>query len=482
MDLQLGPEASLAWAGDSETIGYLAQSFVSDGDRNGLKLSEAEAFSRIQELNEMTHESMTSALESGQVELGVHVHTVLPDGGGGWGTAPKGRQAGDVGPCDAWSETPLSEGDPPVVEEVVAYGVSSAALLASRTNSELTSFTGHLPRTMEGKIAVVTDPESLNPEVTTVFSPLFAPTNLGSAYSECMHRIADHPPFEAWNSDVDSALAFGSGPAVIPGERVIGAMDEHLDVWADTSASAAARRFLSLLLNWRHAALVGDSDRPWVFTFHTHLYQLNPGLPASLDPTARQSSTREGGRLRGDLEAMSSLLDRFSRLDRFAGVPVAKDQLVDWIPPSIVETEGSHFQLSSGEALPPTELSEGDYPYLALLAERLENTHLVCEGQRGDVLLFGFSRCDSGWSWGSPGPGYGCQSGESPDGVFVLVPEAPTCLDVESSAMQVGRLGGAEMTGPDWCGGGAISVPIEGLIVEPSAGLNWMADSCAAWR
>ena len=35
------------------------------------------------------------------------------------GTA-QGRQAGDVRPCDAWSE-PLSEGDPPVVEEVVVW-------------------------------------------------------------------------------------------------------------------------------------------------------------------------------------------------------------------------------------------------------------------------------------------------------------------------------------------------------------------------
>ena len=156
--------------------------------------------------------------------------------------------------------------------------------------------------------------------------------------------------------------------------------------------------------------------------------------------------------------------------------------MVEWIPPSLVETDGSQFEISTGESSPPVDISQGNYPYLTLLAKRLEHTHLVCEGRREDVTIFGFSRCSDGWSWGSPGPGYGCQSGQKPEGVFVLVPEGPTCFGVESTALQVGSLDGEGMTGPEWCSGGGIAVPIEGLIVEPSIGLNWMADSCAAWR
>jgi hypothetical protein len=98
------------------------------------------------------------------------------------------------------------------------------------------------------------------------------------------------------------------------------------------------------------------------------------------------------------------------------------------------------------------------------------------------VGVLGFSRCRDGWVWARKGPGYSCTDGSPPEGVFVLLATQPTCLQVESAALQVAALDELSMGAPVWCGGDAIEVPNVGLIVEPSTGLNWMSDSCAPWR
>jgi hypothetical protein len=482
MELQLGPEAARSWSGDEALATALVESFRVDGDREGLVLSEQEAQSRFSERVAGVQEALTSAVVGGSVELGVHVHTVLPDPSGQWGTAPKGREPGGVGPCEAWADEPLAEGEASVVEEVVAYGVESAVPLAEASGVPLLSFTGHLPRSMAGKIQVVEDPDGLDEGLSRSFSPLFRPSNLGSAYSECLHRIADHPPLEPWPADSQSSLASGSGPVVVPGERVIGAMDEHLDVWADTSASAAARRLIQLMLNWRMAGLRGEAERPWVFTFHSHLYQLNPGTPAPLDPTAREAGTREGGMLRGDLEALSGWIDRLSSWSEVSGVASSEGSILQWTMPSELNTEGSGFVLGRSDEAPVQELDSSSFPYLALVAERLSQTHLVCEGQLDGVTLFGFSRCPGGWTWGQPGPGYGCQGQQAPDGVFVLLAPESTCVHVPSAALQTAALDAPVMGAAEWCDSESLMVPREGLIVEPATGLQWLSDSCMAWR
>jgi hypothetical protein len=482
MDLQIGPEAALSWMGDPALEEALIASFGNDGDRNGLLLDEGEAAERVSALRLTAQGALESAVSAQSAELGVHIHTVLQDGTGQWGTAPKGRQADTVGPCESWSGEPLAEGESSIVERVLAYGVESAAPIAELASTELLSFTGHLPRTMAGKIAVVEDPDSLDPDNDVEFSSLFKPVNLGSAYSECLHRVSDHPPLEPWPADESSSLARGDGPVVVPGERVIGAMTEHLDARADTAASAAARRLIQLLLNWRYEGLKGDTDRPWVFTFHTHLYQLNPGVPGALDGTAREATTREGGMLRGDLEALAGLLDQGREWREFGGVEGSGGSVIDWIQPSELVHEDSGFDFGSAGMAPVQTLESSSFPYLPLVAERLENSHLVCQGVLDGVELYGFSRCNGGWAWASPGPGYSCMDGGSPEGVYVLLPSQPACLSVESAALQAGPLDAQQLGAPTWCGGSSIEVPLEGLIVEPSTGLAWMSDSCMAWR
>ena len=269
---------------------------------------------------------------------------------------------------------------------------------------------------------------------------------------------------------------------VVPGERVIGALDEHLDVWADTSASAAARRLIQLMLNWRISGLRGDVQRPWVFTFHTHLYQLNPGTPAPLDPTARESSTREGGMLRGDLEALSSWMDELAGSGELSGVPAAGGAVLDWVAPSELVTEGSGFDYGSVDQSPDSELDLEQYPYLPMVAERLDQSHLVCEGHRDGVTIFGFSRCADGWAWGAPGPGYGCRDQGRPEGLYVLLAPDTACVDVPRAALQVAALDAEGMGEAQWCDSGRLMVPREGLIIEPAIGLQWLSDRCTAWR
>jgi len=478
VDVQLGPEMAVALAEDEEMMVALAEDFAGQGDVDGVILGAAEADERARARAVASRATLAAGLGDGTVSLGSHVHTVLPDGDGVWGTAPK-RSEG-ASPCEAWADDPMGEAADYLVEEVVAYGAEGSATLAASLDSQVSSFTGHFPRTLAGKIAVVDDPDSLDPDVDRAFPAAFAPRDLGSAYSECLLQSVDHPPFEAWSSDTQEALALGGGPLVIPGERVVGSMAEHLDAPSDGSWGAVTRRILQLMLNWRWAGLQGEPGRAWVYTFHTHLFQLDPGQPDTRDPEAREVHTRDGVPLRGDADGVAAFLDSFAERGAWQGVSTEGVGVVDWVLPADVD-EGSAFAYSTEGSAPPTTLHPDHYPYLPLVAERLAQTHLTCAGEVDGTEVYGLLRCDAGWSWGGQSQlGYHCTDAASPDWVYVLVPDGPSCVPLEDGGVQVGALDDGALGGASWCEGG-LEVPDVGLIVEPvDAAPRWVS-ACAAF-
>ena len=96
--------------------------------------------------------------------------------------------------------------------------------LADVMASDMTSFTGHLPASLSSKVALVSDPDSVLAGIPDSFSPV----GLSSAYGECFVQHVDHPAMEVWSADAHQALLAGDGPMVLPGERIVGSMAEHL--------------------------------------------------------------------------------------------------------------------------------------------------------------------------------------------------------------------------------------------------------------
>lgn len=483
VDVQVGPEAALAWAEDPVLVEALVADYQVNGDHEGAVLAEAEARARLAERSAQAREALADALASGTASLGSHVHTVLPDAVEGvWGTAPKA--GGGPGPCEAWSGDPQTEGSSAISEEVAAYGAGSAAELAALLDTELRSFTGHLPRSMAAKATLLDDPEGLDPDSGAAFPEAFRPTDLGSAYSECLLQAVDHPPFEVYPADAHAALARGSGPLVVPGERVVGSMAEHLDAPSDGSLGAVRRRILQLLLNWRYEGLMGGPERPWTWTFHTHLYQLYPGSVARRDPTGREASTRDGVPLREDLLGVGSFLDEFAGLASWQDVAGAEGAVVEWGLPEDLEglelsEEEGLFDYGGGGA-PPEGLDAEHYPYLPLVAEVLAQTHLRCTGRLKRVELFGLEHCEAGWAWGGEDtPGYHCADGAAATWRYVLVPEEEACLRTDTSGLQGAALDAGSLGSVPSCRKG-LSVPEAGLLVVPSDGLPRWEGSCEA--
>jgi len=448
LDLQLGPEMASAWAtGDSDV-----EMAVQDAVR-GL-------------------------VETGAGELGVHVHSVLPELGAAeptWGDAPRG-EGDDTTACASWSGNPIAEEGAPLVEEIVAYGVDGASLLAEQVDAQLHSFTGHLPRSMAGKILVVVDPDGLDPETTTEFNERFEPTTLGSAYSECFLQSVDVIPFELYRADLSTALSAGNGPVVVPGERVVGSMADHLDASADGSAGAVQRRLLQLLLEWRLAGLRGEPDRPWVYTFHTHLFQLDEGEPQAHWLEARDRHEREGVALRGDLEAVAGQLDRWAQNDSWQGVSSGGEGVVQWVLPSDLgltsTVDASGFSYGDGDSAPQEGFDPSHYPYAPLVADRMANSHLIARSLWDGVDVYTLLRCPSEWAWGVGVLGYGCQDQSEPEQFWVMVAEEETCLTLSGrlpGALQAASISAEQLGTPDWCeiaGNPGVLVPVEGLMVE----------------
>lgn len=476
LDMQLGPEASLGWSEDPAVTSAMVAALEESGT--------SDAVSRVADAAQIGRDALGALVSGGAGSLGVHVHAVLPDGAEGvWGSVafntPMTDENGTPEACRAWAGQPLSEVRAEMVERVVSYGVSAAAGLAEQVGAPLETFTGHLPRTMAGKIALLEDPDSLDPVNTTEFSDLFMPVGLGSAYSECLTVLVDHQPFEAWPADEEQALLAGEGPPVVPGARVVGSMAVHLGATADGAMEANGRRFIHQLLVWRYAALTGDEPRPWMYTFHEHLFDLYPGSPNELASGDRDVHPLEGQKYRQDLEGISSLVDAFASRGEWQGVSAAGGGVARWVMPREVDATGSGFSYGSEDAAPPDGLDRDAYPYLPLVAERLVNSHLACVGALDGVEIYGMLRCDVGWSWGDPQPGYGCSDASAPSWVYLLVPEGPTCLGVEPPAGLAAAVDDEELGAPDVCDGGLV-VPMQGLLVEPSVGA-WLPEVCGAW-
>ncbi len=474
MDLELGPEAALGWAEDPEVTASLVATLEEAGDEDAATTAaETVATGRA---------SISALVSSGAASLGVHVHDIVPDAGGLWGAVYLNlgeiSEEGSPEVCTTWEEDPLAEPRADVIERVVAYGVNAADAIAAPLGAPLESFTGHLPRSMSGKITVVEDVEALDPENVTGFPERFAPTNLGSAYSECLTVALDHQPFEAWPADEIRALAAGDGPPVVPGARVVGSLSEHLGVPADGSLGADARRLLQAVVNWRYAGLMGEAPRPWVFTFHTHLFDLYPGAPNADIALERGLRPQLGQKFRKDLDAFAGLIDAFEGKTRWQGM-AQEGGVTRWALPRDVDAAGSAFSYSQEGEAPPEAMDREAYPYLPLVAERLSFSHLGCTGEMDGVELYGMMRCEAGWAWGDDQSGYHCADGAASRWVYLLIPEGPTCLEMPSEAALFAPVDGEAMGGPTRCGDG-VEVPVQGLLVEPAEGAWWSA-TCAPW-
>jgi hypothetical protein len=470
-DLELGPELSLAWADDPDATAAIAADLEEKGGVHG-PVTDGAAL--VAETNAALRDGLGRMLAAGAASIGAHTHGQLPDGPGRWGQARKVKLDGEPEACAAWEGDPLIDPTPAMTEAVVAYAATSAALLAGALDAPLLSYTGHFPRTMTGKIDVVEAPDRLDPDGVTAFPDAFQPLGLGSAYSECMHPVSDTPPFELWPADADRALGAGVGPLVTPGERVVGLMDEHLDVYADTAAPAAQRRAIELFVNWRYAALQGDADRAWAWTYHIHDYQLRPGEPDARAEAARQSSPTGGSAFRGDVEAVAELFDEFAARSSWQGASATEGGVFRWaLPEDVAELGGgveSSFDFRREGEAPDVALPTPAWPYLDLLARSLVDSHLACRGQIiGGAEVFGFDRCLAGWRWGGEKSGYHCAEGQSPSRIYLVVPDGDAdCLYLPyDAALQTAPVDGEALGTPERCGGG-VAVPEQGLLAAAS--------------
>ena len=121
--------------------------------------------------------------------------------------------------------------------------------------------------------------------------------------------------------------------------------------------------------------------------------------------------------------------------------------------------------------------SEQDVPYLPLVSETLANSHYVCEVRIGSSTVYGFERCESGWSWGQPG--YGCSDGEARTWVGLVIPDLAACIDIQPVGMSVAPVDGGRFQRPEFCAPTGMWVPHEGLLVEVS-GDSTLPERCAS--
>jgi hypothetical protein len=448
VDLQLGPEAALAWAGHPETLAALGQG------------------------SESTAETGMCALEqligSGQASLGLHMHAELPDAELShseqtWGTL---KLTARDDPCASTLDQPIEEVPARQAEALVHYGAASVHPIATQLGVDISSFTAHVPRSLATKIAVLEDPDGIDPATDRSFPDSFRPRTLSSAYAECYQHAVDHPPFEVYPTGGTVPLSVGQGPMVIPGNRVVGSMAPHLGQPSDGSVEAARRRLLQLLLNWRVSGLQGQADRPWVFTFHTHLFDLQPDLPDPEDSDARQLSPNEGSPYRRDLEALARTVDQLTHWPAWRGIS-GEEGVMEWSLPEDLSVAGSRFNLDPGNT------------YLPLVTERLAHGHLVCSRTRDGFDQFQIDRCPDGWSWGGTGFGQHCTDGWPPESVTVIVSELGGCAPGPDSGLRAAAVDAERMTAPMPCSGGLL-VPPEGLIIERHDGRPWRPDLCTS--
>ncbi|NOY25808.1 MAG: hypothetical protein GXP62_08025, partial [Oligoflexia bacterium] len=420
------------------------------------------------------------ALDAGVASFGSHTHTVMPDPSGYWGAGPLSADT-DPHPCDAYAGDPLSEAPIETVEAIVFYGASGASAVSELFGEPIRSFTGSVPRVMGNKILALSDPDLLDPNIDRDFPPEWAPWLLGGAYSECMMRATGHPPFELYHASDSRSLGGGDGPLVTPGEPVVGNMAVHLGLPGDDAPGAAMRRILTALLAWRAASLTDAPDRPWAYTFHTHLFHLYPGSVAALDPDARDVSAVTGGQFRRDLESVASFADRFTG-GTWQGVSNSSGGgPIRWALPGERDPLDADFVYGDPDAAPPVGMDDS-YPYPRLLAEQLIHANLVCTGTLDGVEVYGLLRCDGGWSWGGDSAGFHCTDDETPSWKYVLVPSAATCLSDASGAgwplLQAASVVASTWMDTPWCATGGLAVPVEGLLVASTDAIPTLASAC----
>jgi len=443
VDMQLGPDASLAWAGHPESLDSLGPD--------------------AEETAEKGRCALRHLVESGSASLGLHMHGVMPDDSGLIGEI---RTPEFVDPCSVTRGDPLVDEDAALVEALVHYGASSVHPLASMLGAPIESFTAHTPRSMATKIAVLDDPDGIDEQVTRDFPDTFQPYTLSTAYSECLQQQIDHLPMEAYPADPVMPLVAGQGPPIIPGNRVVGSMAPHLGHPQDGSVEAARRRLVQLLLNWRVAGLRGEADRPWVFAFHTHLFDLGGGAPDPWETADRQLDAARGQSFRGDLEGIARSVDQLASRSSWQGVGGA-DGVMTWSLPRDVSVAGSRF----GVGL------EVEGPYLPLVTERLAQGHLKCAVSDGDFDLFVVERCPGGWAWGGDAMGQHCADMRPIETVTVVVSGVGDCYEAPVDGLVAGDVDGERMMQPRLCPGG-VEVPSAGLIVERRDGDPWIDGLC----
>jgi hypothetical protein len=443
VDLQMGPDVALAWAEDP----LVADQLISDIGVD--VVSETAARGRG---------ALDSLLSAGLATLGLHGHTQIQDASGRWGDidlAPAGDPCGEMSEVDG-------------AERVLFEHAQGVAGLADELGTDILSISSHIPRSMVGKVASVEFPDELDGSVRRDFPERYKPVSLGGGLSECFQHAADHSAFEVYGASMDAPLMAGGGPMVVPGHRVVGSMAPHLGVPQDGSLPAAERRLFQLMLNWRYAALQDGPERPWVFTFHAHLFDIQDGDPDPSEASDRQRNAVQGQSFRNEIDALAGVIDQFARLSTWEGVQSTGEGVMEWVRVDQLHEQGSAFSYGD-ESEPQPELTEDNNPYLHLVSTHLENTHKVCDVSIGGTTVVGFERCDAGWSWGAPSRGFGCSDGSVPTWVGVALNVGTSCTSIDPVGLRVAPVDGDEFEDPVACGGG-LWVPNVGLLLEANEG------------
>lgn len=432
----------MAWMEDPRAVGWLSGELSEDS---------------IRESAAAVRDALQIGLDTGRLTLGAHYHTVADDGdllGMPFLNVTESTTA-----CEAWAENPMLEEDADDIAAIVDFGFQAPAALANQLGTNLSSINGHVPRRLSGK--------------TAVSEALSLPGTLGAGYSECFAQVTHHPAFEAWRSDGLSATGVGDGSIIVPGLRSIGSMAPHLGAPSDGSLRAARRSLLILLLNWRYAALEGLEPRPWLLAMRTHIYQLNGYVGGEI---VREEVQALGGHaFRADLMAMTRVVDQLSTSSAWLGASGEAGPVVKWVRADEVSTEGARFSYGEPDQPPLTSFDAAAYPYpLPLLAERLQNSHFICEMREDDSTVFSFSRCSSGWGW--EGNDYTCASPTQKVLVLVHHNMQGGCVSVPSGSIQSAALDASVLGAPERCDDGALDVPPAGILIEADTQDWWPLD------
>jgi hypothetical protein len=416
IDLQISPDMALAWAGDESNIKLQR---LGDITKDEYRDVIDEVFILNQQM-----------IELDQMKLGLHIHNGREDELSGIGDLS--YPSGGPSPCEESGDNPITE--PPIepLQKNLIWSLESLNTLATQMDTDISTFTGHFPRSMVSKSLMIQDPEAL---IGTEVPDSFKPSHLSSAYSECFLQVYDHASWFLWPSDTESSMGIGNGPIIQPSLRPTGSMNDHLNFDSDSSLGSNLRRLVQIFVAHRYAQMRSLPPLPWGLGIHTHLFQLYSGQPNPNKIGSRKNLAVDGNQYREDLIQLISFVKEFEE-NPWEGI-ANEEPILEW------SWDVEDTPLTDEKSLEEWH----DYVGLPMLRTALVESHLRSYDRNSDFDYFKFDQCKSGWEWGVT-YGYSCL--EDIVEIELYIPKEAMCISTNS--ILTANIDDSDWSSPEQCG------------------------------